>query len=111
MTDQFDPRLIQAEYLGGAGFRDHLVARLRALWKLDQPSYEFSKENESERVDANIWLIDILAATGFVRSDVTKQWTDLMILRSATADGLRKRVNLLIAHYGLGEPVEPEELQ
>lgn len=103
MTEAFDPRLIQAEYLDGAGFRDHLVARLRALWKLDQPNYEFSKENESERVDANIWLIDILAATGFVRSDV--------ILRSATADGLRKRVNLLIAHYGLGEPVEPEELQ
>jgi hypothetical protein len=98
VSDQFEPRLVQAEYLRQAGFRDHLVFLVATASGLWGSNYIFSKENESERVDASIALSDILGVIGVISPTTTiaGQWTPL--------------VNLFIERYELGDPITDEEL-
>lgn len=102
MTDHFDPRLVQADYLRQAGFRDLLVAHLQAAMGITGPSYLFSKENEEARMTSSMWLQDVLTATGFI--------AHVRAAQHRPTSSLWPAANRLISHYELGAQITREEL-
>jgi hypothetical protein len=99
MTEEFDPRLVQSEYLLQAGFREQLLAALQDFLKISYKQYEFSSQNETRRVNASIWLTAVLG----------DWYQDTDGLTSHTAVILA--ANRVLEHYDLGPPIYDTEIE